>query len=268
MSKLVKELDILKEKQEKDFNGDHIVKQAEVLLLDSHNKDNAVLEMLGLDHQIKYTQKLENDYRRGKIAEQTYKRKSYSGSDIKKLCNEYDLRMLPVEYYNGEIPSDLARIVSEFCEENDIIARRDAFYILAPTEMFNTIKHVPINLDPILFYKEPNPHSSKTQYAKVSDTFINVHYWGNDFSPLRRFRYLFSKYVHRTDEFSNWTRTGIFGIILFIVFILNLIGSFIPLYIPMVLNIVILALIGIPIFNFSISNKINNLNELWNDDKV
>lgn len=264
MSKLVKELDILKEKKEKDFNGDHIVKQAEVLLLDSHNQDNVVLETLGLDHQIKYTKKLEIDYRRGKIAEETYNKKSYSGSDIKTLCNDYDLKMLPTSYYNGEIPSDLARIVSEFCESNNISMRPDCFYILAPTEMFRTVKHVPRNLDPILFYKEPNSTSSRVEKAHKDDSFVNIHYWGNDFSPLRKFRYLFSDFKEYNSDWPNRNRMIVF----IIVFSLLAIANALLFYIPMAINVIILAILTSLTVGYSSYYKSKYLNDLWNDKKI
>ena len=264
MSKLVKELDVLKEKKEKVFNGDHIVKQAEVLLLDSHNQDNVVLEKLGLDHQIKYSKKLETDYRRGKMAEETYNKKSYSGSDIKKLCNDYDLKMLPTSDYNGEIPSDLARIVGEFCESNDIPMRSECFYILAPTEMFRTVKHVPRNLDPILFYKEPNSTTSRVEKAQTSDSFVNIHYWGNDFSPLRKFRYLFSNFKEYRSYWANKDRMIVFMIIFSLLTILNLI----TLFMPMAFNVTILAILTSLTVGYSSYYKNKYLNKLWNVNKI
>ena len=264
MSKLVKELDILKEQKEKNFNGDHIVKQAEVLLLDSHNQDNVVLETLGLDHQIKYSKKLESDYNRSKIAEKMYKRKSYSGEEIKKICNDYDLKMLPTSYYNGEIPSDLARIVSEFCKENDILIKPNCFFILAPTEMFRTVKHVPIKLDPILFYREPDKYSSHNNKADKNDTFVNIHYWGNDFSPFRKFNYLLSRYARYDDDWSNRSRS----ILLLSIFIVFLLVNFLPFYIPITIELAILIPLTIVITGISLNYKNKYLNKLWNEDSI
>ena len=116
MNKLVRELEKIKETSSKEMNGDAILKDAETLLLGAYNEDNKILDQLGLDHQIKYSNKLQQDVKRSKLAQERYERSVYSGTDIKKLCNEYDLRILPAKYYNGSIPVDLARKVKQFCD--------------------------------------------------------------------------------------------------------------------------------------------------------
>lgn len=216
--KLVKKLNKTKSRDFKAASGDEIVKEAETLLLGAHDKDLEVLKELHLDHQVRYDQKRTTDYRRTKKAEELYGKESYTGAQIKNLCSQYFLKMLPVGYYNGTIPSDLARTIREFCNSIGVPVKNHCFYILAPAEQFNNVEKVPRHADPILFYREPKTTTSRNEWAHESDIFTQVTNWGNDFSELRRLKYWFSTYDHR-DYYSDnqlhltprtWTYIAIF----------------------------------------------------------
>lgn len=197
--KLVKSLNKEREQREKLISGDKIVGDAKQLLLDSSKRDDKILKTLGLDHQITYTKKLQEDVQRTKAVSKIYNQVVFSKEDLHKLCNKYSLKVLPSHYYNGSIPPELSRKIEEFCEKNDIPVLGSKFFIMAPEEQFNTIKQVPIQADPILFYSpEYNGHSLAS-----SDTFIQVHNWGNDFGFLRRFRWMRSSYTYRSDHTST-----------------------------------------------------------------
>lgn len=265
MSRLVRELDKLQEKNKTKVTADDIVKEAETLLLNSYNGDNEVLRQLGLDHQIEYSNKLQQDVKRSELAQQRYNKSVYSGSEIKKLCNEYDLRLLPARDYNGSIPVDLARKVKEFCDDQDIIVRQNSFFVLAPVEQFKTIKHVPINADPILFYSDGSAES-RTSYrseASTSDTFVNVHYWGNDFTSIRKFRWLFNTYRYSSDQFSNLFRTAICAVIFSLCLWISLSSAY------MFLGATLLGLVVIAsILCYSYGVKTETLDNLWNTKDV
>lgn len=227
---------------------------------------NETLKQLGLDHQIKYSKKLQGDIKRTELAQERYNQSIYSGAEIKELCNTYDLRILPANYYNGSIPVDLARKIKAFCEEQDIIIRQNSFYILAPTEQFKTLKHVPISADPILFYLDGSAESSSSyeRSIKESDKLINVHYWGNDFSFLRKFKWLVTTYRYRDDHWSNLGRT-ICALIPFVLALTFIIFANFPL--PLFFSILGCG-ISFWLFYASLRYKNYYMDELWNTNKI
>ena len=209
--KAVKQLEQKASEQQKAYHNDDIVRNVNQLLLESVKNDDKILESLGLDHQIRYTKNLELDINRTKHSQEIYDSSVFTGKSIKELCNKYDLKILPSRYYNGSIPPELTRKITEFCKKNENLLdkdgnpfiRQNSFYLLAPSEMFNTIKHVPVNEDPILLFKVDSDTGSSDMEAYESDKFIPVHYWGNDFTFLRKYKYLLSNYNHSENMIPN-----------------------------------------------------------------
>lgn len=203
MSKALKELKKVKEKEQKAVNGDSILQEATAILLNAHDEDTEMLGKIGLDHQLKYEKELTQDIRRTKRAEEIYQSDSFTGAQIKELCKTYFLKLLPVEYYNGSIPVDLPRVTRQFLEKAGIENYgQHNFYILAPINQFNTIKKVPIQADPILFYRETDTGTTRVRFARENDVFTRVHDWGNDFTWVRKYAYLTSWYNDSSDEIS------------------------------------------------------------------
>lgn len=273
MSKLLNELDSLKEKEQNIINGDAIVKQAETLLLNKHEEDMEILHKIGLDHHIRYHKKLNEDENRTKVQEEIYKQKVYTGEQIKLLCNKYDLRLLPASEYNGGIPASLSREIKQFMERQEGIntIRSNSFWILAPTSQFETIKNVPVNEDPILFYlcDSENMSSSHSDGAKEYDRFIQVTNWGNDFTFLRRFKWLTSSYNYRSGSCNNLTRFKFASLFFFIAltlpfllnrFVQNDFGSW-------AFQFFVFLIVGCMLaFNLFLKNE--ELDDLWNSNKV
>lgn len=264
--KLVKELNKVHEKSVKNKSGDVILEDVKQLLLEAHNDDLQVLNRIGLDHQIKYSKELQIDAKRSELAQQKYDKIAYSGKEIKELCNTYDLRMLKASAYNGSIPVDLTRKVKEFERDNDLIIKSNSLYILAPTEQFKTIKHVPVKADPILFFKVDSENTISSYYdeASIEDKFVSVHNWGNDFTFLRKYRWLFSGYVRNSACVSNFiTSLILIGIIT--------LGIFINMY----MTNKALTLFNFLLF-FGISlclvlnyvTKLAYLDKLWNTNEI
>ena len=204
---LLKELRKEKKKSTKRLLEDDVKKEVEQFLLNAHEEDERILHNIGLDHNIEYERQLTEDHNRTKKASEIYKQESFTGTQIKSLCNTYDLKMLRAQYYNGSIPADLTRKLKEFEETTGTnLVDSDNFFILAPVEQFQTIKHVPRAKDPILFYRS-DTSTHRYGEAAESDIFIQVHNWGNDFTFLRQFRDMFNTYDHMSGDIPT-NRTG------------------------------------------------------------
>jgi hypothetical protein len=196
--KLVTLLNKEKDRTNKFISGDKIVKDVELLLLEEGEKENEVLSTLGLDHQVEYTRTLKEDIQRTEAVKKVYNQEVYTFLELHKLCNIYSLKVLEAKYYNGTIPPELSRKVEEFCKEKNIAMEGNKFFILAPEEQFRTLKSVPVQADPIMFYSpEYNGYSLSNR-----DTFIQVHNWGNDFGFLRKYRWMTTSWIPRSDDLS------------------------------------------------------------------
>tara|TARA_B100001175_G_scaffold186808_1_gene158589 strand:- start:148 stop:825 length:678 start_codon:yes stop_codon:yes gene_type:complete len=89
---------------------------------------------------------------------------------IKKICIDYRLRFLDINFFKGEIPSEaIDKIKNLELEHNTKI---DQFKIMAPSIMFRLKK----TDDPLLFTPLGNNY------------FYLIHKWGNDLKGLRRLR--------------------------------------------------------------------------------
>lgn len=198
--KTLKELNRIKSNQlgPESNNRDIVTKQ---LLLDSHNEDLEIYRSLGLSGTLNYESKHAKDYKRSKRVEEIYSKPSFTGTQIKELCNKYHLKMLTLSNYNGTIPPELGRKLREFDKSNKDVNLKDtmSFFILAPYEQFQLIDHVPINDDPILFWRVGNSYIST---AQENDDFLVVHGWGNDFSEFRRLKKYFSTTIESDNDFT------------------------------------------------------------------
>jgi hypothetical protein len=228
------------------------------LLLEAHNKEQKIFNSLGFKSN-SITTVHKNDVKRTAMAESIYGTISFLGKDLKKLCVEYDLKLLPTSYYNGDVPIEVARLVDDFCEKHSVMANDQNFFILAPSEMFNNEKHIPRNLDPILFYREKKDNGYRSSnFAVESDLFTQIHNWGNDFSFARKYRFLLSTYKDSRDDISN-RRLFIISMIIFLTLFITSILLATPF----------MAVCGVIISYVTclITNK-NIFLDTWNNNKI
>ena len=149
-------------------------------------------------------------------------------------------------------------------KEGKPIIRQNSFYILAPVEMFRTMKHVPKNFDPILLFKIDSEKGSHEDKAKLDDQFMTVHYWGNDFTFLRKYRYFINSYCDNSDTISNRSKSYLIGITFIIAYLLNIYG-------PEHVSLISIYLFTIGFIGYSLSinlAKKKYLNDLWNTNKT
>lgn len=115
---------------------------------------------------------------------------------LRDLCLKYDLKYIHLSHYAKIIPKENRDEIKAFIE-NEIEKMREnrkytekqlirwaqsSLYILAPSEHFNTTKHIYTpKSDPIVFYE------------KDTDSLDIVTTWGNDFTFFRKIRGLILK---------------------------------------------------------------------------
>lgn len=245
-----------------EFITADILNQTNTLLLASHNEDQQTLATLGIKH-LQFEKNLVADVVRTDKVKKIYSKSAFTGKDIKYFCNLYDLRILRIDYYEGAIPAELARIVRDFCEERNITVQeaRSNLFILAPTEMFQTVKHVPLRKDPILLYRDAEVNTSSRGYdrAQLGEVFVQVYNWGNDFTITRKFRYLFSSVVERSEHTVTLTAT-IISAVLFLLSFLTGIWLF-NIAFPLIFFILGSVLLFINSINYKYVDTLWNTNE-------
>ncbi len=105
----------------------------------------------------------------------------YHVDDIRKICMDYNMRMLPSRLYRGPVDPMFGVKVKNFEKEYHLTQEEveENFFVVAPPKTFELEKRQRpmVNVDPILLYK-------------VDDHFYKlIHQWGDD---LNVFRYVWS----------------------------------------------------------------------------
>lgn len=206
------------------------LKEDELLLLQAPTEDLSILRTLNLDHKIN---ELNNKkYQIDVITAFKNKFKSRNvvkGSDIKKLCNLYDLKMCSTRYFLVETDLNLINAIKEFEKEYSYEVQKNDertiikseinisdrnFFILAPSENFLDAKSKLKNAT--LFYREFDGNRN----ADENDLFIELYSWGDNYNDLRMFNVLFNNYnYHIENEFSYSNQIPI-SLLLSLIFIL------------------------------------------------
>lgn len=162
--------------------------ETEILLLEAPKEDLSLLKEIGFDFSLQEVENQKNQIDALIGLEKVYNKPVYLGEDIKKLCIEYDLRLLPVNKFKGNADSSLIKIIKDFAENSktDVsLMGYERFFILAPEEYFFSDKPVKSLKNCTIFYREENRHK-----AYEDQKFIKIHSWGENYSPLRKFNFL------------------------------------------------------------------------------
>ena len=94
--------------------------------------------------------------------------KIFHEKTIEKICVDYRLRFLDTNYFKGEYPDDLNRIVLNMENEHNTILKN--FKIIAPSKLFKLRSPD----DPLLFVPIGNGY------------YYLIHKWGNEMKKLRK----------------------------------------------------------------------------------
>lgn len=225
------ELEKINSEEQYTIDNNEVIKQS-TLLLEAPKEDTKLLEEFGIDHQIKAAEKITVLNNRQKAIGKLFGEKTYTGNQIKLLCNKYYLKLLPVRYFRGNIPVELSEKIREFADKNDIVltGARYNFFILAPYTQFTKDPHndeedikrgIKINSAPVLFYRE----GERDRIACEDEVFTQVYSWGDaNFSNIRKYNFLFNDNVGKEKEEPPVTRSILAIILLAIGFSFGLAG--------------------------------------------
>lgn len=110
---------------------------------------------------------------------------------IKNICLKYDMKFLPIKYYKGVLPSDIAQTIRNF-EKNKVNLQVGHYFMLAPKESFNTVT-VKINPDPILCFVDRGISVfDGSTFEGTLDTKVEVvKIFGSNFTLWQRIKGLF-----------------------------------------------------------------------------
>lgn len=137
--------------------------------------EKEVLQRMGLS-QNEISQEQSNWIQQCQL-NQTYCGEVYHIDDIRKICMEYNMRMLPSSLYRGPVDPMFGAKVKRFQQERQLSKEEveDNFFIVAPAKAFDLEQRQRpvVDIDPLLLYK-------------VNDNFYKlVHQWGSDLNLLR-----------------------------------------------------------------------------------
>lgn len=201
----------LVEMSDKTVNSqDDVIKDAKLLLESNAQEEIATLRSIGLDAEINYVESKRKELIIRSEHGRKLEKQIVSREEIRKLCLDYRLYMLPANEYKGKIPPDLGAKLTRYCKEKNIALPANSsysrFFIIAPPFMFKgympprivladafdistrdykrKIQEVIATLaDPILVF-QTDDHG---KYFGIIES------WGNDFTPLRRIYGFFTK---------------------------------------------------------------------------
>lgn len=179
----------------------------EILLLDAPREDLSILEGIGLDYAINEIKHEKNQLSALTGLEKAYKKPVFLGEDIKKLCNQYDLRLLPVSKFKGKVGSEIISVIKDFQKQSKAevsLIGYEKFFMLAPEEYFFSDKAIPSIENCTLFYREENRGK-----AEEDQKFIKVHSWGENYSIFRTIRFLKDSSAHEQDMIYSFSIVGL-----------------------------------------------------------
>jgi len=192
----------------------------ELLLLEAPNEFDAIYRALDVKSKQDFVKKQTKDSRELKVFQDKYDNlEAFKGSHIKKLCNTYDLMILPVSEVKGYYNDATILAIKEFTVKFENTTLSDSsLYILTHRECFyNDFDGKEVKTF-IIFYKDKD-NDSTGSYRKVhkKDVVNQVYASGNDFNSLRVFNQLFLK---RTYTNSDGATPRIWGNLLILILLM------------------------------------------------
>jgi hypothetical protein len=182
---------------DKFVSKEEIVQQNPQVLLIGQNLESEavkVLKDIGLRQSIDKVEHIVHEKNSIAQLKALFNRNVYKGHMIKELCNQYDLKLIRVDNYEGEIPLEIGEAIIKFRDEHNYEHERSSGKTvikssidLVTSKFFILVKDFEnSNLESYtLFYRE---NEGRYDEAKEKDTFIEVHSGGKPFSKLREFR--------------------------------------------------------------------------------
>ena len=184
---------LIKEDQKRQGVVNDPAREAQVLLQEQGMQEERAIRQLGLSRSLHQVHDPKQRWLRHWLLNKEFDGEVYHVDDIKKVCVNYRMRMLPSRLYHGPIDPEFGVKLNRFQQEHRL-SQEDLeydFYIVAPAETFDLEQRQRPLIDPLLLYKVDQQH------------YKLVHQWGGD---LHQFRYN-QTWRHRslTNKNINWT---------------------------------------------------------------
>ena len=147
---------------------------AYALLREQGAQEERLIEQLGMQHSLHRI----NDPRRHRWLTHLYNGEVYHVNDVREVCVNYRMRMLPSHRYCGPIDPEFGLKLNRFQREHQLTDDdlKHNFFVVAPAETFDLEKRQRPLVDPLLLYRIDAQH------------YRLVHQWGGDLHPLRYLR--------------------------------------------------------------------------------
>ena len=205
---------------------DYSITDLKTVLQQDVATEKATLSSMGLSANVLATQK--HTWLEQYQLNEHYQGEVFYLDDVRKVCMDYGMRMLPAHLYRGPLDPMFGPKVKNFQRQHQLSDEEveENFFIMAPPEAFELEKRQRpvLDLDPVLLYK-------------VNDHFFKlVHQWGSDLSVFR--------YVSSWKNRDLWNMTVHWFLMTFMVTML-LLGFFVDgLGNAVTLSLLISGLIG------------------------
>ena len=144
---------------------------AQALLREQGERENQLIQQLGMHRSLLQIR----DARQHRRLNKQFQGEVYHVNDIRQVCIDYRMRMLPSYRYHGPIDPEFGPKLNRFQKAHNLTATEleHDFFVVAPAETFDLEKRQRPLVDPLLLYRIDHQH------------YKMVHQWGGDLHPLR-----------------------------------------------------------------------------------
>lgn len=180
----------------KSISNIDVESDEELLLLEAPSKYDEVYRTLGVKSKQDFVSDQLKDSREIKVFQDKYKNaEAFKGSHIKKLCNTYDLMILPISNIKGYLGDEAMKAILDFTNEfKNTLLSESHLYILTGREYFYDESKGKEVKTFIIFYKDgSNDSGTSSRKLRKGDVVNQLYSSGNDFSNWRVFSQLFIK---------------------------------------------------------------------------
>ena len=147
------------------------LEMAHALLREQGEQEERLIQQLGLQRSLTQI----NDPRQRQRFNKQFAGEVYCLDDIRQVCIDYRMRMLPSHRYHGPIDPEFGPKLRNFQRKHELTQDdlEHDFFIVAPAETFGLEQRQRPLVDPLLLYRIDDQH------------YKMVHQWGGDLHPLR-----------------------------------------------------------------------------------
>jgi len=230
----------------------------ELLFLEAPSEYKNIFSELNVPSKQDFVNDQLKESRQLEIFQRKYdaKHEAFKGHHIKKLCNTYDLMVLPISDIKGYLDEKSMKAIKEFTVEFDGMLSDSVLYILAPRVCFyDDFKGEEVKTY-IIFYKDKmNDGGSSYRRIEDEDVVNQVYSSGSDFSTLRVFSQLFLGRSYTKDCMPRIFGNLIISVALFLSVVLAFKGKFVGSTIVLTIYLIVMA----------IYNTNDNYKGCWNE---